>query len=150
MSAESVMAYESLKAVSQGQAAPESFRMAWGVHEGMRGANWIMLDCDGRVLTNTIKPTRGPFVPQKPTEVGQVSAAEVQTFCAILCAQRFDMLDLPEPGPADLSGAVVEFSISMPNARYSIKCPSPKLDDVYALAEIGNQFRDLKTRFAPA
>ena len=62
-------AYEYVKAVSIGQSPPAPFRMAWGVHEGMRGATWTILDNEGVVSSNTIKPSRGPFVPQKPTEL---------------------------------------------------------------------------------
>ena len=45
-------AYEHLQAVSQGREPVNPFRVAWGVHEGMRGTKWFMIGSDGAVLVN--------------------------------------------------------------------------------------------------
>ena len=111
---------------------------------GVRGAS------DGTVFTNTIKPTRGPFVPQKPTEVGRLTPDEVRTFAALLCAQRFDLLQMPAAEPTDIGLPEVELAISLPEERFSLRCPSPKLESVYGLAEIGRVFRELRGRFVTA
>ena len=143
-------AYEFVSAVSRGEEPPGRFQMAWGLHEGMRGATWTTLASDGTVFTNTIKPTRGPFVPQKPTEVGRLTPDEVRTFAALLCAQRFDLLQMPAAEPTDIGLPEVELAISLPEERFSLRCPSPKLESVYGLAEIGRVFRELRGRFVTA
>ncbi len=140
-------AYESVKALSIGEEPPAPFQMAWGLHEGLRGATWTIVASDGTVSTNTIKPSRGPFVPQKPTEIGRLSADEVRTFAAILCAQRFDMIKVPDPDPTTIGLPEVELAISLPEERFSLRCPSPSLSDIYGLDEIGRVFRELRARF---
>lgn len=142
-------AYEFVKAVSHGKEPPAPFRMAWGVHEGMRGATWTTVASDGTVLTNTIKPSRGPFVPQKPTEVGKLTPDEILQFAAILCAQRFDLIQPPVADPTDVSQPEVELPISLPTERFSLRYPSSKLADLYGLAEIGRVFQEVRKRFVP-
>lgn len=140
-------AYEHVKALSIGAEPPAPFRIAWGIHEGMRGATWTILASDGTVLTNTIKPTRGPFVPQMPTEIGRISADEVRTIAAVMCAQRFDLIQAPAATPDTVGAPEVELAISLPDERFSLRCPSPLLSDVYGLDEIGRLFRELRARF---
>lgn len=140
-------AFEFVKAVSQGEDAPAPFNMAWGLQEGMRGATWTTVRSDGVVLSNTIKPSRGPFVPSKPTELGTLTPGELQTFCAILCAQRFDLIQPPPMDPSLMHAPTVELAISVPDERFSLSCPSPKLEECYGLAEIGRVFGELRKRF---
>lgn len=140
-------AYEYVQALSRGEEPPAPFRIAWGLHEGMRGATWTIVASDGVVYTNTIKPTRGPFVPQKPTEIGRLTADEVRTFAAILCAQRFDLLTVPAPDPASIGLPEVELAVSLPEERFSLRCPTPALADIYGLDEIGRVFKELRARF---
>ena len=140
-------AYEFVKALSMGAEPPAPFSIAWGVHEGMRGATWTILASNGTVLTNTIKPMRGPAAPQRPTEVGKISADELRTFAAIMCAQRFDLLKAPDPTPETIGQAEVELAMSLPEERFSLRCPSALLSDVYGLDEIGRMFRELRARF---
>lgn len=143
-------AYEHLQAVAQGEEPPNPFRVAWGVHEGMRGTKWFMISSDGTVLVNHIKPARGPAAPQRPIEVGKLAPADVATFCGILCAMRFDLLQPPAMAPSDVGQAEVELAVSLPSERFSLRCPSSKLADLYGLDEIGRVFNELRAKFPAA
>lgn len=140
-------AYEFVRSVSMGEAPPAAFRMSWGLHEGMRGTTWTIVGSDGVVSTNTIKPSRGPVTPSKPTEVGRLSPDELRTFAAILCAQRFDLIQPPAEDPSLINAPQVELAIAMPEERFSLRCPSPTLESLYGLAEIGRVFGELRKRF---
>lgn len=140
-------AYEHLQAVAQGGEPAGPFQIAWGVHEGMRGTKWFMVGSDGAVLVNHIKPVRGPAAPQRPTEIGRLAPDDVLTLCSILCAMRFDLLKPPPMDPSDVGQAEVELAISLPNERFSLRCPSSKLADLYGLDEIGRVMNELRKKF---
>lgn len=140
-------AYEFVQALSQGKEPPAPFSMAWGLHEGMRGATWTIITSDGTVKTNTIKPMRGPGPIQKPTEVGKLSPDELLQLAAVMCAMRFDMTEPPPIQPSEVNLPQVELAVSLPDDRFSVRCPSPTLESLYGVAEIGKLFGEIRKRF---
>lgn len=139
--------FEHLRAAAEGREPPNHFQIAWGVHEGMRGTKWFIVGSDGAVLVNHIKPVRGPAVPQRPTEIGRLGPDDLQKLCGILCATRFDLRQPPPMEPGDAGQAEVELAISLPNERFSLRCPSLKLAEPYGLDEIGRVMNELRKKF---
>src|SRR5215467_4661040 len=84
----------------------------WAVHEGMRGATWLVLNADGTLLERHFKPGQPLGQPLPETKLGTVPSSGVRDFAGVLIAQQFDRIRPPASGaPVSPTAAQVELSV---------------------------------------
>jgi hypothetical protein len=132
-------------ALAAGEAAPAPVFFSWGVHEGMRGASWLVLNASGLLLERRMGPNARLGEPLPETKLGQIPPAGVQKFAALLVAQNFDQIRSP---PAAPSMPQVELTVVCGGDIANVRVPSRQLDQVPELRAIKNAFQALRQQAA--
>jgi hypothetical protein len=132
---------DEVAAIADGQPAQRPTTFTWAVHEGVRGATWLMLNADGTLLERRFKPGQPLGQPLPETKLGVVASNGVRDFASVLIAQQFDRIRPPAPGaPISPTAAQVELIVQAGEERTDIRVPSHQLDQVPALKAIRDAF----------
>ncbi len=137
-----------IAALAAGEAAPAPVFFVWGLHEGMRGASWLVLNADGLLLERRMGPNVKLGEPLPETKLGRISQAGVQKFAALLIAQNFDTIRPPQTSPAAPSAPQVELTVVCGEDTANVRIPSPQLGQVPELQAIKDAFQALRRQAA--
>jgi hypothetical protein len=122
-------------AVADGRPAVVPASFTWAVHEGMRGASWLVLKTDGTLLERRFRADQPLGQPLPETKLGSASPAVVRELAALLIAQQFERIQ-PPSDPVPPTAAQVEPIVEAGREQVSVRIPSHKLDQVPALKAI--------------
>ncbi len=121
--------------------------LTWGVHEGIRGARWLTLCNDGRVLESHYTPTADLSQVPPAEGVGMAPAAALQELAGVLVASGFDSLAAPpEPEAAETQ---VELDVAVGEERLTVRVASHRLGEMPALGSIGAAFARIRAQAGP-
>jgi hypothetical protein len=134
--------------LAAGEAAPKPVFFVWGVHEGMRGASWLVLNAAGLLLERRMGPNAKLGEPLPETQLGHIPPAGVQQFAALLIAQNFDRIRPPPMPPSAPSAPQVELSVVCGDDIANVRIPSPQLDQLPGLGAIKDAFQALRQQAA--
>src|SRR5215470_4248236 len=116
---------DDVAAIAEGKPAQRPTTFTWAVHEGMRGATWLVLNADGTLLERHFKPGQPLGQPLPETKLGTVPSSGVRDFAGVLIAQQFDRIRPPASGaPVSPTAAQVELSVEAGGERTDIRVPS--------------------------
>jgi hypothetical protein len=136
---------DDVAAIADGKIAQRPTTFTWAVHEGMRGATWLVLNADGSLLERRFKQGQPLGQPLPETKLGIVASNGVRNLAGVLIAQQFDRIRPPaSAAPSSPTAAQVELSVQAGEERIDIRVPSHQLDQVPALKVIRDAFLALR------
>ncbi len=130
-------AKQSFQRLLETEGAPRMIR--WGIHEGIRGARWIILYADGRLDQQRYGPNPDGALARE--DVSRVPRQRFEDVVLQISNIEFDVPDPSTPlGPNETS---VSLECLWNETRWELAIASGRLEDIEGLARLSETFRTL-------